>query len=64
MIVAPFSVMAEREVVIDFTVPYYDLVGLSILMKKTAKVTSLLQFMSLLDNNVWFSILGSYFLVR
>ena len=31
------SVMAERESVIDFTVPYYDLVGTAILMKK-AKV--------------------------
>jgi len=26
--------MAERENVIDFTVPYYDLVGITILMKK------------------------------
>ena len=26
--------MAERENVVDFTVPYYDLVGISILMKK------------------------------
>ena len=34
------SVMAERESVIDYTVPYYDLVGISILMKK-AKVMSL-----------------------
>ena len=33
------SVMAERESVIDYTVPYYDLVGISILMKK-AKVMS------------------------
>ena len=33
------SVMAERESVIDYTVPYYDLVGISILMKK-AKVRS------------------------
>ena len=32
--------MAERENVIDYTVPYYDLVGISILMKK-AKVMSL-----------------------
>ncbi|EEC09389.1 glutamate receptor, putative [Ixodes scapularis] len=30
----PISVMAERETVVDFTVPYYDLVGISILMKK------------------------------
>ena len=29
--------MAEREAVIDFTVPFYDLVGITILMKK-AKV--------------------------
>ena len=37
------SVMAEREAVIDFTVPYYDLVGVSILMKK-AKVINTLHF--------------------
>ena len=30
-------VMAERENVLDYTVPYYDLSGISILMKK-AKV--------------------------
>ena len=28
------AVMAERENVVDFTVPYYDLVGITILMKK------------------------------
>jgi glutamate receptor, ionotropic, invertebrate len=27
------SVMAERETVIDFTVPYYDLVGITIMVK-------------------------------
>ena len=31
---APLSVMAERENVVDFTVPYYDLVGITILMRK------------------------------
>ena len=30
--------MSEREHVIDFTVPYYDLVGITIMMKKP-KVT-------------------------
>ena len=34
------SVMAERELVIDYTVPFYNPVGISILMKKT-KVTFL-----------------------
>ena len=29
-----YSVMSERESVIDFTVPYYDLVGITIMMKK------------------------------
>ena len=29
------SVMAEREYVVDFTVPYYDLVGITIMMKKS-----------------------------
>lgn len=27
------SVMAERETVIDFTVPYYDLVGITIMVR-------------------------------
>ena len=29
------GVMAERENVIDFTVPFYDVVGITILMKKS-----------------------------
>ena len=33
--------MAERENVIDFTVPYYDLVGITILMKKPKAKTQL-----------------------
>lgn len=28
------SVMAERETVIDFTVPYYDLVGITIMVRE------------------------------
>ena len=32
--------MAERENVIDYTVPYYDLVGISILMKKAKVMTA------------------------
>ena len=37
--VGAIHVLAERESVLDYTVPYYDLVGVSILMKK-AKVMS------------------------
>ncbi|XP_011312741.1 glutamate receptor ionotropic, kainate 2 [Fopius arisanus] len=55
------SVMAERENVVDFTVPYYDLVGISILMQKQKAATSLFKFLTVLENDVWLCILASYF---
>jgi ionotropic glutamate receptor len=55
------SVMAERENVIDYTVPYYDLVGISILMKKAKMPTNLFKFLSVLEDSVWGCILGAYF---
>ncbi|KAL3278030.1 hypothetical protein HHI36_013371 [Cryptolaemus montrouzieri] len=57
----PISVMAERENVIDFTVPYYDLVGITIMMKLPTVETSLFKFLSVLENEVWFCILAAYF---
>ncbi|KAG7201200.1 hypothetical protein KM043_003987 [Ampulex compressa] len=53
-------VMAEREKVVDFTVPYYDLVGLSIMMKKPKTETSLFKFLTVLEHDVWFCILAAY----
>ncbi|PBC33353.1 Glutamate receptor, ionotropic kainate [Apis cerana cerana] len=53
-------VTAERERVVDFTVPYYDLVGLSIMMLKTKTTTSLFKFLTVLENEVWFCILAAY----
>ncbi|ODM93591.1 Glutamate receptor ionotropic, kainate 2 [Orchesella cincta] len=47
------SVMAERESVVDFTVPYYDLVGISILMRKPKTQTSLFKFLTVLENDVF-----------
>uniref|UniRef100_T1H988 Uncharacterized protein n=2 Tax=Rhodnius prolixus TaxID=13249 RepID=T1H988_RHOPR len=55
------SVMAERENVVDFTVPYYDLVGITILMKKQITPTSLFKFLTVLENDVWLCILAAYF---
>ncbi|GBP52444.1 Ionotropic receptor 25a [Eumeta japonica] len=55
------SVMAERENVVDFTVPYYDLVGITILMKLPRSPTSLFKFLTVLENDVWLSILAAYF---
>ncbi|XP_041370921.1 ionotropic receptor 25a-like [Gigantopelta aegis] len=60
--VGPLSVMAERENVVDFTVPYYDLVGLTILMKKPKFDYSLVKFLSVLDEDVWGCIIGAFFL--
>ncbi|KAF5269354.1 hypothetical protein FQA39_LY08746 [Lamprigera yunnana] len=56
------SVMAERENVIDFTVPYYDLVGITILMKVPKPSTSLFKFLTVLEYEVWICILSAYFL--
>ncbi|XP_031786896.1 ionotropic receptor 25a isoform X2 [Nasonia vitripennis] len=55
------AVMAERENVIDYTVPYYDLVGISILRKKPKTATSLFKFLTVLESDVWLCILGAYF---
>ncbi|ESO98322.1 hypothetical protein LOTGIDRAFT_114647 [Lottia gigantea] len=60
--VGPISVMAERENVVDFTVPYYDLVGLTILMKKPEFDYTLGKFLTVLDEDVWFCIIGAFFL--
>ena len=55
------SVMAERETVIDFTVPYYDLVGITIMMKRQKVETSLFRFLTVLEDSVWACILAAYF---
>ncbi|KAL7645090.1 UNVERIFIED_CONTAM: hypothetical protein RMT77_003468 [Armadillidium vulgare] len=54
------SVMAERENVIDFTVPYYDLVGITIMMLKPKTPTSLFKFLTVLEAEVWICILAAY----
>ncbi|RLU19384.1 ObirIr25a.2 [Ooceraea biroi] len=54
-------VMAEREKVVDFTVPYYDLVGLTIMMQKSKTSTSLFKFLTVLESEVWLCILAAYF---
>ncbi|OWF55104.1 ionotropic receptor 25a-like [Mizuhopecten yessoensis] len=60
--VGPISVMAERENVVDFTVPYYDLVGLTILMKKPKFEYFLFKFLIVLHHQVWLCIIAAYFL--
>ncbi|EYC37332.1 hypothetical protein Y032_0802g2423 [Ancylostoma ceylanicum] len=57
---APLSVTAERENDVDFTVPYYDLVGTTILMKKPDMEYSLFKFMKVLEWPVWLCIVAAY----
>ncbi|VDM74436.1 unnamed protein product [Strongylus vulgaris] len=59
---APLSVTAERENDVDFTVPYYDLVGTTILMKKPNVEYSLFKFMKVLEWPVWLCIVAAYLL--
>uniref|UniRef100_A0A183C949 Glutamate receptor ionotropic, kainate 2 n=1 Tax=Globodera pallida TaxID=36090 RepID=A0A183C949_GLOPA len=74
--IGPISVLAERENDIDFTVPFYDLVGLSILMKRSDVEYSMFKFLKVplvsrmllvhssspqvLEWPVWTCILGAY----
>lgn len=58
---APLAVMAERELVIDFTVPFYDLVGIQILLKKPEVPQDWFKFLTVLDSQVWLSITVAYF---
>jgi len=58
------SVMGDRERVIDFTVPFNDPVGISILMKKPENQTSLFKFLTVLEMEVWLCILAAYFVTR
>jgi len=56
--------MAERETAIEFTVPFYDLVGLSILMKRNKPGTNLFMFLTVLDIEVWLCMILTFFGTR
>lgn len=58
------SVMAERETVIDYTFPYYEMVGIAILMQLPSPPKSLFRFLTVLETNVWLCILATYFFTR
>ncbi|KAG8312620.1 hypothetical protein J6590_018262 [Homalodisca vitripennis] len=54
------SITAERENVVEFTVPYYDLVGMSILMKRHNPKTSHFKFLTAMEGDVWLCVLVTY----
>ena len=62
MIMAPITINSGREEVMDFSKPYKTL-GISVVMKKPDKRTSLFEFLEPLSTIVWFLLLGAFLLV-
>lgn len=58
------QLMAERETAIDFTIPYYGVVGYTVLMARPKPKNSLFKFLTVLEIDVWMCIFGAYFLTR
>ncbi|KAH8303954.1 hypothetical protein KR044_005605, partial [Drosophila immigrans] len=57
--VAALKMYSEREEVIDFLPPYYEQTGISIVMRKPMRKTSLFKFMTVLRLEVWVSIVAA-----
>nr|KAG5713494.1 hypothetical protein BaRGS_025042 [Batillaria attramentaria] len=58
VIVGALTVTAEREEVVDFTLPYYDFAGIQILMKKPDTSVSLFYFADVFTLEAWLCLLG------
>lgn len=58
------QVMIDRTRVVDFTVPYYDMVGYTVLMLHTHPKTTFFKFVTVLESNVWCCIFGAFGLTR
>lgn len=63
IIVTAFSVMSERENAIDFTTPYYDPVGMTVMIRNTGFEYSITRFLNVLEGSVWGCILTAFVIV-
>ncbi|XP_046867079.1 glutamate receptor ionotropic, kainate 2 [Drosophila willistoni] len=57
--IAALKMYSEREEVVDFLPPYYEQTGISIVIRKPVRRTSLFKFMTVLRVEVWLSILAA-----
>ncbi|KAH8386835.1 hypothetical protein KR093_002841, partial [Drosophila rubida] len=57
--VAALKMYSEREEVVDFLPPYFEQTGISIVMRKPMRKTSLFKFMTVLRVEVWVSIVAA-----
>ena len=60
--IGAIRVNVDREKVVDYTVPFYDMVGFTILIRKNKQSTSIWKFINVIEPEVWYCILGAYFL--
>ncbi|EEB19912.1 glutamate receptor, putative [Pediculus humanus corporis] len=57
--IGALTMTSEREEIIDFVSPYFHQTGISIMIRKPIRPTSLFKFMTVLRIEVWMSILGA-----
>lgn len=62
VVVATLQVTADREKVIDFTVPYFDLAGISAVVKKHRETSSLWKFLIVMELGAWPYLICAYLL--
>lgn len=58
------SVMAEREQFIDFTVSFYEMVGITMMMNVPNAPDDPLLFHQVMEIGVWLGVLIAYFITR
>ncbi|GAB6031583.1 hypothetical protein CHUAL_009348 [Chamberlinius hualienensis] len=58
VLAALFAGMDERHA--EYTIPFYDLIGMKMIIKKPAPETSLFRFLTVMEPLVWVSILVAY----
>jgi len=56
------TIGADRELVISFTEPIFDAVGMTIMMKKPERQDHFYKYITVLEANVWLCIAASYLL--
>ncbi|KAL1516519.1 hypothetical protein ABEB36_000426 [Hypothenemus hampei] len=60
--ITAITMTADKEEVIDFVAPYYEQSGITIVMRKPVRKTSLFKFMTVLKVEVWLSIVAALIL--
>lgn len=58
------SVMAEREQFIDFTVSFYDMVGIAMMMNIPNAPDAPLLFNQVMETGVWIGVIIAYLITR